>query len=209
MIPLHRTHRFKLITAHPRFISHDGPLYRLAMSNHAGPEEHKLHAAFARLYPSAFVQIEPLGGTAFALTSHAIGTTESYCAARCEVGFASPQQRQEFETRIDLVRFASRLIDANMARLDTLGRCNISHSVGLDGQSGVIHFYSPMRTREENEARFPEFARHNAQTATYHHAYAEELFKRPECPTSAYRYNVAMVEKYGGLRPELLTAASD
>jgi hypothetical protein len=209
MIPLHRTHRLKLITAHPRFLSQDGPLFRLAMRKHTGNEEHKLDAAFARLYPSAFVHIEHLGGTAFALDYHAIGTTASYCSTRCVVGIACPQQRMEFETRVDLVRFAARLDDATAVRLEALGPCNISQSIGLEGQ-GVTHFYSPFSwTREEKEARFPEYARHNAEMAAYYHAYAEELFERPECPISAYRYNVAMAEKYGGLRPELLTAASD
>jgi hypothetical protein len=209
MIPLHRTHRLKLITAHPRFISQDGPLFRLAMDKPPGTEEHKLHAAFARLYPSAFVHIEPLGGTAFALTYHAIGTIARYCDARGAVGIYCQQERQEFETRIDLVRFAARLIDANVARLAELGPCGISQILSLDGAASGA-FYAPLNwTREDKEAQFPDYARHNAAMAAYHHAYAEELFERPECPTSAYRYNVAMAEKYGGLRPALLTAASD
>ena len=43
--------------------------------------------------------------------------------------------------------------------------------------------------------------------AAYHFAFAEKLLDNPKSPTLAYRYNMAMVEKFGGLRPGLAARA--
>lgn len=200
MIRMTRSHRRDLIRAHPQFRgqAHDA-LFLLADA----PDALKLHAAFAHLYPSAWVEIEPLGGSAFALTYHDLGTVPSFSAGLGAVGFACSEARIEFETPYELAGFAARHIAQNRARLAEIGPCDISHGIG-----DASVFYAPSGwTRAENEARCPEFAEHNAKMAAYHFAFAEELFDSPKSPTTAYRYNMAMVEKLGGLRPELAAPA--
>jgi hypothetical protein len=111
------------------------------------------------------------------------------------VGIVCREETLEFETPYELAASSARHCDANLARLRELGHCGISQTIGPAG-SAATHLYAPDSwIREEGETRFPEFAEHNAEMAAYHFEFAEQLSANPKRHTTAYQYNMAMVEE--------------